>query len=62
MVLYQELWDSPGAVSAHRAGRLGLFMELQIQSEPSSGCKTANFQSNHDLEAASLHTYRRALE
>ena len=49
MVLCQELWDSPGADSADSAGRLGLFMELQIQSNPSSGWKTANFQSNHDL-------------
>ena len=49
MVLCQELWDNPGADSVQSAGRLGLFMELQIQSDPSSGCKTANFQSNHDF-------------
>lgn len=49
MGLFSELGDRTNTDSAHSARRLGLSVEVQIQSAPSSGSKTAHCHSYHDF-------------
>lgn len=62
MGLFQELGDRTNTDSAHSARRLGLSVEVQIQSAPSSGSKTAHCHSYHDFQAAVQRDYCRAAE
>lgn len=48
--------------SAHSTQRLGLSVEVQIQSALSSGSKTAHFHSYHDFQAVVQRDYCRAAE